>query len=252
VLLAEAKTQRAEAAQGEAAALTALRAVTALPDADIDDAQLAAIEHQLPAETSVVADAVAKRPQSIAARAGARAADELAGFERAHYLPDIALVGGAVISGAQGVDNPPSAFANDPYRRTGAGAVLGLQWTIEPWNVGARVSRARAEARKAHALSDLANLGARYDADNALIEATAARDKLAITSEGEKAARAWLAAVLQNQAIGTAEARDLADSYVGWFQTRARWAASVFQWNVAVVRLQRATGEFRAGGARPR
>jgi hypothetical protein len=32
---------------------------------------------------------------------------------------------------------------------------------------------------------------------------------------------------------------------------RARWAQAVFQWNVAVVRLDRAAGEFHAGGRRP-
>ncbi len=130
--------------------------------------------------------------------------------------------------------------------------MFGLQWTFEPWNVKTHNDRARAEAHKAHAQSDLAQLGARYDAETALSEAVAAHAKVDAAGEGDKAARTWLAAVLQNEAIGTAEARDLADAYIAWFQMRARWATSVFQWNVAVVRLQRATGEFRAGGARPR
>jgi outer membrane protein TolC len=155
-------------------------------------------------------------------------------------------------SGAQGVDVPPSVFANNPYNRYGAGVVLGLQWTLEPWNVKARADRARAEAHKMHAQSELADLGARYDADTALGEAVAAHDKVAATAEGEKAARTWLASVLQNEAIGTAESRDLVDAYVAWFQLRAQWATAVVGWNVAVVRLGRATGEFRAGPARPR
>jgi outer membrane protein TolC len=251
VLLAEAKVQRADAAQGEADALAGLRAITATGDADVDDAQLVALQHALPAPDAVSSGA-ARRPQSVAAHAGARAADALAGYEYAQYLPDFAVIGSAFVSKATGVDDPPSAFAWDPYRFTGAGVVLGLQWTIEPWNVAARVARARAEARKAHALQELADIGARYEASQALAEATAAHQKLALAGDGETAARAWLASVLQNQAIGTAEARDLADSYIAWFQMRARWAQAVFQWNVAVVRLGRATGEFRASGARPR
>ena len=249
VLLAEAKAQRAEAQQGEAQALAGLRAVTATADAEIDDAELAAIEHALPDAKTL---AVEHRPQSIAAQSGARAADELADMESAQYFPDIALVGSALISRAQGVDDPPSVFAYDPYNRVGAGVVLGMQWTLEPWNVKARTDRARANAHKMHAQSDLALLGARYDAETALSEAAAAHAKVDAAGEGEKAARTWLAAVLQNEAIGTAEARDLADAYIAWFQMRARWATAVFQWNVAVVRLQRATGEFRAGGQRPR
>ena len=81
----------------------------------------------------------------------------------------------------------------------------------------------------------------------ALAEAHANRDKVAAAAEGEKAARTWVAAVLQNEAIGTAEPKDLADAYIAWFQMRARWATAVMDWNVAVIRLRRATGEFRAG-----
>jgi len=246
VLLAEAKVQRAEALQSEAEALAGLRVLTGIADADVDDGALAAAERKLPARA--LAD---RRPQAVAAQGGARAADELAAAAVSQYFPDFALVASGVLAGAQGADDPPSAFANDPYNRSGIGLVVALQWTLEPWNVAARVSRARAEAHKAHAQSELAALGARFDADNALAEATAAHDKVGAAGEGEKAARTWLASVLQAQAIGTAESRDLADAYIAWFQMRARWAQAVFQWNVAVVRLDRAAGEFHAGGRRP-
>ncbi len=251
VLLAEAKAQRADAAQAEAQALAGLRALIDAADADIDDTELAATEFALPVGDAVAASS-ARRPQSIAARSGALAADRLADFQAAHYFPDVALVGSALIAKAQGVPDAPSIFANDPFNRQGAGLVLALQWQLEPWTVKARTDRARAEAAKAKAQSHLAELGARYDAALAASEAAAARSKVDATNEGEKAARAWLASVLQNQAVGTAEAKDLADAYIAWFQMKARWAQAVFQWNVAVVRLGRATGEFRAGPNRQR
>ncbi|MEO8554271.1 MAG: TolC family protein, partial [Kofleriaceae bacterium] len=249
VLLSQAKAQRADAAQGEAQALAGLRAITAQADADIDDTELATIEHTLPGAKEL---AVERRPQRIAAKSGATAADELAALEAANYFPDIALVGSALAAKAQGVDDPPSVFANDPYNRYGAGIVLGMQWQLEPWNVKARSDRAKAEAHKMHAQAALAELGARYDAETALSEATAAHTKVDAAASGEKSARAWLASVLQNEAIGTAESRDLVDAYVAWFQLRAQWAAAVVGWNVAVIRLGRATGEFKAGAPRPR
>jgi outer membrane protein TolC len=241
VLLAEARAQRADALAAERMALAGLRALTGVADADVDDAPLAEVKHALPAS----ADGLT-RPQALAAKQGARAADELAAMARSYYFPDLALVGSANFSRAQGVDDPPSVFANDPFNRQGAGLVLALQWTFEPWTVKARVGRATAEATKAKAQSELAAIGARFDAETALAEATGARDKVAAATEGEKAGRTWLASVLQADAIGTAEAKDLADAYLAWFQMRARWAQSVFQWNVAVVRLGRAAGEFRA------
>jgi outer membrane protein TolC len=246
VLLAEAKVQRAEAQQAATQALAGLRALTGVADADVDDAQLAAVDRKVPERSS--SD---RRPQTLAARTGAQAADALAAMAVSQYYPDFALVASGVVARAQGTDDPPSAFANDPYNRTGAALVVALQWTLEPWTVGAKVERARAEARKAHAQSELAARGARFDADNALAEASAAHDKVAAAAEGEKAARTWVASVLQADAIGTAESKDLADAYIAWFQMRARWAQAVFQWNVAVVRLDRAAGEFHAGGRRP-
>jgi outer membrane protein TolC len=251
VLLAEAKARRAEAAQGEAQALAGLRAITNTADADIDDAELVAVDKPLPEKNQL--DAVAKqRPQSVAAEAGAHAYDELAKYQASYYFPDIAIVGFAFGAKAQGVTDPPGAFAYDPYNRLGAGLLLAMQWQIEPWTVKARTERARAEAHKMKAQSELATLGASYDAQTAVSEASAAKAKVGATAEGEKAARAWLASVLQNEAIGTAEAKDLADAYIAWFQMKARWLEAVYQWNVAVVRVGRATGEFRAGATRPR
>jgi len=246
VLLAEAKVQRAEAHAGEQQALAGLRALTGVAEADSDDAELVAVGRPLPK----IVDS-RHRPQAVAARLGAVAYQELAEMSRSFYFPDIALVGSTMISGAQGTDDPPSAYAYDPYNRQGFGAVIAAQWTLEPWNGKWRADRARAEARKARAQSDLAAAGARYDAETALSEAIAARAKVTAADEGVKAARAWLASVLQAEAIGTAEAKDLADAYIAWFQMRARWAQAVFQWNVAVVRLGRAGGEFHAGTPRP-
>lgn len=246
VLLAEAKVQRADATAAERQALAGLRALVGATDVDVDDVPLAAVTRELPKTATGEG-----RPQAVAAKLGATAYDALADQAASYYLPDVALVGSAVFARAQGADDPPSVYANDPYNRTGAGLVLALQWQFEPWTVKARVDRARAEAHKAHAQSALATAGARYDAETALAEAVAAQSKVAAADEGVKAARTWLAAVLQAEAIGTAEPKDLADAYIAWFQMRARWAQAVFQWNVAVVRLGRAGGEFRAGPRRP-
>ena len=246
ILLAEAKVQRADAIAGERQALAGLRALVDAADADVDDPPLAAVTRDLPKD----ADG-ASRPQAIAAKRGAVAYDALAKQATAYYFPDLALVGSAQIARAQGADDPPSAYANDPFNKTGVGLVLALQWQLEPWNVKAKADKARAEAHKAHAQSELAIAGARYDAQTALAEAMAARDKVAAADEGVKAARTWLASVLQAEAVGTSEPKDLADAYIAWFQMRARWALAVYQWNVAVVRLGRAGGEYRAGGRRP-
>lgn len=244
VLRAEALVQRSEAASGEARGLAALRALTGVAEIDVDDVPLAAIDRAPPTAASG-----GLRPQAVAAKSGATAADELVRFQSSHYWPDLALVATGVISRAQGAEDPPSAYASDPYNRTGIGAVLALQWNIEPWTVKARVDRARGEAAKMRAQSELAAVGARYDAETALAEATGARARVAAAAEGERAARAWLASVLQADAVGASEPKDLADAYLAWFTIRARWAAAVMQWNIALVQMDRSEGGIKAPSA---
>ena len=94
--------------------------------------------------------------------------------------------------------------------------------------------------------NDLAVTGATLDVRTVHAEAAGARARLDAATAGERAAKAWLAAVLQADAVGTAEARDLADAYIAWFQMRARQVAAIFQWNVAVMRVRRGAGEFAA------
>ena len=165
VLVATAKSQRVDATQGEAQGLAGLRALVGESDADVDDVEFAPLERKLPGDAEMAAP---NRPQARAAKAGAAAADALAAAAKSAYFPDLALVGGAVISRAQGVDDPPSVFANDPYNREGVGVVLGLSWTIEPWTTSAHVDKARADAKKAHAQSGFAAIGATYDGRTAL------------------------------------------------------------------------------------
>jgi len=241
VLLAEAKVQRADAKAAERQALAGLRALTGVADADVDDEPLAALELPLPANATPEG-----RPQARAAKQGAVAADELVSFADSYYFPDLSLVGRAFAGYAQGADDPPSAYAFDPYNRYGANLSLVLRWTAEPWTVRARINRARAEARRAHALDDLASSGARYDLETVLGEAEAGKEKLQAAAAGEKAGRAWVVTLAQADVIGAVESKDFADAYIAWFRMKASWAQSAFQWNVAVVRIGRATGHYRA------
>jgi outer membrane protein TolC len=151
-----------------------------------------------------------------------------------------------------GVEDAPSAVYAEPYHQTTAALAIVLRWNATPWTTHAKVERAEAAADHAEDLADLAKTGATFEARTANADAKEAKERVAAATDGETASRAWVASVLQADAIGTAETRDLSDAYIAWFQMRARLATAIFQWNVDVVRLGRATGEFKAGAARPK
>lgn len=247
----EAQLQLEDATQGEEIALASVRALAGSDDVDIDDAPMAPIERALPVADELAAHARTDRPQVQAARAGATAAHALADFEARQYWPDLAIVGTADYTNAMGVDRTPSFIYSQPYHKVGAGAALVLRWNLEPWTTHARVERATAEAHHADALADWAAVGATLEARTAFAEASRAKRRIDAATTGEEAARTWVASVVQNDAIGTAETKDLADAYLAWFQMRARLMNAIFQWNVAAIRLDRATGEFHPRASRP-
>lgn len=244
--IAEARIQLEDAQQGEDIALAAVRVLAGDENADIDEEPIEAIAYELAAEDGYLARARDGRPQVIAAAEGARAAHALAELEASEYWPILTLVGAIDYSDAAGVDDPPDAIHDDPYHRTRASLQLTLTWKLEPWMTRTKVARAKAAARRATAQVDLARMGATLDQRTAYAEAARAQRRVAAATDGENSSRAWVAALVQADAVGAAEAKDLAEAYLGWFQMRARLANAIMQWNVATVRLERAAGGIRA------
>lgn len=249
-LQAEVAARLSEAREAEAVALAGVRALTGEPSIDIDDAPLEPVALELGAVEDYAARARERRPELGAARAGADAARALGELASAGYFPDLVLVGALGIARAQGVDDPPSAFANDPFNATTAAVALALRWQLDPMAQRARVAQARAESRRAQALVELAEQAAGFDVRAAHAQARQARERLQAAERGAQSARSWMAAVLQADAVGAAEAKDLADAFIAYFTLRARHATSVFEWNLATVRLGRAAGEFALPRAR--
>jgi outer membrane protein TolC len=164
-------------------------------------------------------------------------------MEHARLLPDFLLMGGFRLARATGVDDPPSAFANDPFNTTSGEVALVMRWTLEPASQIARVDRAEADVSRARALLDAAGRAGGAAVLQAHVRAVEARTRLEASKNGEKSARGWVVSVLQAQAVGTASAKDLADAYIAYFMLRARVLQSTFEWNMAVVALARAAGD---------
>ena len=241
-VLAEARSRLAEAREGEDTALAAVHALARDPAVDIDDAALAPTEMQLAAAPYYADRAVSARPELSALRHAASGAGSLADLERARFFPDFLLVGTFTLARAQGVDDPPSAFARDPFNTTSVGLAAALRWTFEPLTQRGRLRRARAKHDEVEAQLRAATDGVRLDVERAHAQARSARVRLEASAEGEKSARGWVASVVQAEAIGVIEAKELADAYVAYFSLRARYLQAVHDWNVALVRLRRATG----------
>jgi outer membrane protein, multidrug efflux system len=245
-LEAEVLARLAEAREAEAVALAGLRALVGDPGAEPATDPLDAVEVALQPIDGYLEQADAKQPQLRAARAGVAALAGLVSLEKRRYLPDLILVGGFNVARATSVDNPPSAFASDPFNTTGAQLALVARWTVDPGAQRGRVAQAEAERRRAGALLEAAGAATDFAVRQAHIRAQRAAERMKAAQAGEKSARGWLGSVVAADAIGTASAKDLVDASIAYFTLHGRVLQSTYEWNLATVSLRRATGEFTA------
>jgi outer membrane protein TolC len=247
---AEVRSRLSEAREGEATALSALRALVGERDADTDG-PFEALSFEPSEVKSYLDRAEAGRPELRAARAGVSALEGLKRLEDARWLPDLLLMGGFNWARAQGVDEPPSAFANDPFNTTTAQAALVLRWTLDPVAQAARVARADAEVERGRQILNAAGRATMFAVEQAHTRAVEAHARLEAAREGERSARGWVLSVVQADAIGTTQAKDLADAYLAYFTLHGRVAQSIYDWNLAVVALRAAIGESSLPPAHP-
>jgi outer membrane protein TolC len=119
-----------------------------------------------------------------------------------------------------------------------------------PLDLGPKIARSRrlaAEADQVGFQQTAAMSGIMLDVRKAYGEMTEAKQRVASMEKGEKAGKAWISAVAQNFAVGLAEARDLSDALVAFFGMRTRYLQAVYDLDVALSSLARATGvsDFR-------
>jgi outer membrane protein TolC len=248
---AEVALRLSEAREGEALALLALRTLVGDSEADIAETSLEPLAFPLSDAKNYVARARSGRQELRAAREGIAALEGASRMEQAKWLPDLLAVGGFNVSRAQGVDESPSAFANDPFNTMAGEVALVMKWSVDPGGQIARVERADSELGRARALYDAASRAGGAAVLQAHTRAVEARARLASAREGEKNARGWVASVIQADAIGTTSASDLADAYLAYFTLRGRLLQSTYDWNVAVMTLKRSIGETPSSRMKP-
>src|SRR5258708_22473042 len=128
------------------------------------------------------------------------------------------------------------------FRSKTAGIAAALRMQLDLGPRLARATRVSAEAAEMGFRRSEALGGIDLEVRKAYGEVTEAGERVKAVQKGEKAAKSWISAVAQNFALGLSEARDLTDALLAFFNMRYRYLQAVFDYNLPLPSLTRATG----------
>ena len=183
------------------------------------------------------------RPEVDQAAAGIEAREALVDVARSDYFPKIAFQA----SLSQSVTlpprpNPDNAFVGDSFMGTGTRTGLGVELDLNFGQTQARVEQAQAELNEVKHQQTAAQQLVRFEVEEAyrnLLVAKAAvesRDR-ATTISGE-----WLRTEQIDFDLGFGDTENLVKAVRASLEAEARYVEAVKQYNVAVLKLLRATG----------
>jgi len=223
-----------------------LRAAVGIPgDLEIDDQELDAVEVLQQPLDYYQLEALRRRPEVRALDAGSRAFRELQKLQLAQMLPDIGLNLSFLSRFANAADNPSNAYMYQP-NATGFGGNIGFRQPLDLVLRHANYQHARADADAFDAQRRLALAGISFEIAQAWANLNEARRRSQLLDHSQHMAQGWLNAMEQKLDLGVSDTasgtRDLVDAARSYFDTRLRYYQSIFDVNVNIAVLRRATG----------
>jgi outer membrane protein TolC len=209
---------------------------------DVDDDDFAPVELKEHPVTYYEDLARYGRPEAKLLDYAVKAKSALSDLERRKEYPDLVLIGTAAFARAQDAEDPNNAFMSHYFHSTTAGVAIALRAQLDLGPRIARASRLAAEAAEIGFRRTEALGGIQLEVRKAYGEVMEAGERVKAVQKGEKAAKSWISAVAQNFAVGLAESRDFTDALLAYFNMQFRYLQAVYDYNIAVAALTRATG----------
>jgi len=242
---AEVDRRELDGRLGEAKALSAIRFLSGGEESerlDVDDAPLDVVKDKLQTLDWYRYQASLSRPEIRGLRALRNALKAKVEMREAGFYPDFLLAGELGVTWAPLVDDIHNPFLYDPYNSKYWGAGLLIKLDLDFGMDQARLNEARAELAAMSADEKRAVNGLLLEVEQAYLDAQKAEKELAVSMEGRKLAKGWLAAVMQGLAAGVNSTSDLTDALIEYFSISLAMHKAIYDYNTSMAKLLRATG----------
>jgi outer membrane protein TolC len=244
----EYKRRLVEIRQNRATARSALRRQLFLPDGT---PVAVAAEELRPLDFRVHPDSLAhyiqlglrNRPEVDQAAAGIEAREALVDVAQSDFYPKV----GVQASLSQGVTlparpNPDNAYVGDSFMGTGTRTGLGIELNLNFGQTAARVEQAKAELNEVEHQQTAARQLVRFEVEEAYRSLLIAKTAVASRDSSTTIAGEWLRTEQIDFDLGFGDTENLVKAVRASLEAEARYVEAVKRYNVAVLKLLRATG----------
>ncbi len=222
-----------------ATALHGLQLLVGEDDADIDDSELDLVEIVEQPLDYYELEARTHRPELRALDEGVAASRALARASVANMLPNLALLlSGNIQESTTSVEDSSSAYQNH-INYIMFGAALGLSGHFDFAQL-ARWQHARVDTATMSAQRALAGQGYSLEIAQAYNDLAESRRRVAITNRGQKLSRGWFTSL--DDSVEPPSPFDLVEAARNYFYMRLRYFQAIYETNLNVARLRRASG----------
>jgi outer membrane protein len=234
-----------QAGAGKRQAEAGLRAYLALPSGQLppigaDGPEPLAIE---PGDAqTLVALALAHRPELRALREGGAAYQALARAEAAGDYPDFFALAFASAAYTPGRDIPSSRYVQDPFNGFYPGVLVGARWQLTWGMASERAAEQHARAKQLSALEAFARTGIPAEVVQAYEDVQRAKADWTEARQGVASSKAWLVRAEADAAVGLGPTSELTDAARAYVELRVASFDAAYRHNVALAALARATG----------
>jgi outer membrane protein, multidrug efflux system len=241
----QAEVQRVQAESGAQFALAAVRLLIAAgptEDVSVQAEELSMPNGALGPVDALLAQAAERRPELRAIVAGLAAREQEVKIREAMYYPDFGIAGFFRWMWTTSSTRQLSPFAYDPYNdlSAGVGLVMRYQWDFPQKAI--HLEQARAEYEKMQHQRDLIAAGVRLEIEKTWGETDLALKKAQKQTEAEKHARRWATSAFAAFELGTADTRELVDSFTAYAQASALRIQAFYEVQLGLRGLTRAVG----------
>lgn len=247
--LAELRGRRAEAHKLERSARDALRMLTGAEHFELPDCPLGSVPDRATPVTEHESHAAKRRPELGMLDAAIRARTAQADVASAQYLPDFALGFSAGYSYAPGITDQRNPFIIDRANYQSIQFGLVARWDLDFVGNYGRETRAKEELLETRALATEARKGIELEVRTTHNDVEEARARMGAYEEGHREARAWFISAAQGYQVGTMEPKELIDAVKAYFTARFSHLQAIFDFNIAVAKLEKVTAYQRLSDA---